>query len=64
MAQEPLVRVRGGPKGVRFITLDQWKDEIKARRGKLPKLTRRRDERMLEKQRRRNKRRAKKKVKP
>lgn len=64
MAQETLVRVRGGLKGFRMITLDQWKNELKARRGKIVKAKRRRDERMETKQKRRNKRRAKKKVNP
>lgn len=29
-----LVRVRGGPKGFRMITLDQFKDEQREKRGK------------------------------
>lgn len=31
-----IVRVRGGPKGVRHITLDEWKREGQEKRRELP----------------------------
>lgn len=35
MSGDRLVRVRGGPKGVRHITLDEWKRELREKKGKL-----------------------------
>ena len=56
-----LVRVRGGAKGFRMITLGDWKDELSARRGKLkPKVIPRNKSRMEAKMKRRSKNRGKK----
>ncbi len=45
-ASDPLVRVRGGRNGVRFIALSVWKDEIKERKQrKLKRNSKLKDER-------------------
>lgn len=56
-------RVRGGDKGVRFISLEDWQDERKAARGKLPKAKDRRMERMEAKLKRRTQNQNKRKSK-
>ena len=63
---DKILRVRGGPKGFRMISLNQWKDEIRARKGlALLKEKSIREKRMEAKQRRRNESHGRKeKVKP
>lgn len=58
-ADDKLVRVRGGPKGFRMITLGAFKVEQKAKKGKLPRIDSRRAKRMDAK-RKKNRQRKKK----
>jgi len=53
-----LVRVRGGPKGFRMITLDQWKAELKEKRGEIGKKKSHRAKRMDVKHKAKTKRKA------
>lgn len=58
-----IVRVRGGSKGFRLITLGDWKGELAAKRGKAPKIKSRRDIRMKLKMRTRAEKQARSKAK-
>lgn len=63
MSGSPLVRVRGGPKGVRHIPLDDWKREQKEKKGKLLPAKSPRQQKMEDKSDARRKRQARKKKK-
>jgi hypothetical protein len=49
VAEESVVRVRGGLKGVRWISLSDWKKEIAEKRNKIPKAKSANQQRMEEK---------------
>ena len=62
MAKDPdkkLIRVRGGPKGFRMISIADWKRERKEKKGKLPKASSPRAQKQEKVRKRKNKRKQK-----
>ena len=64
MAQDPdkkLIRVRGGLKGFRMISIADWKQEQREKNGKLPKVMSPRAKKQEKVRKRKNERKVKRK---